>query len=59
MEGAELDGDASSDSDQGRERTFIKGERSFFSVDLLSGDKGVGVLGCGLKTDFDDVERLA
>lgn len=59
MEGAELDGDAGTDSDEGGEGAFVECEGSFSLVDGFGGDEGVGVLGCGLKTDFDYVEWLA
>lgn len=53
-----MDRDAGADSDEGGQSTFVKGERAFLSVDSFGRFKGVGVLCCGLKPDFYNIERL-
>lgn len=58
-EGAELDGDAGTDADEGGEGAFVEGEWTFLGPDLAGGVEGVGVLGCGLQADFDDIKGLA
>lgn len=58
VEGAELDGDAGADTDEGREGALVEGSGAFVLVDGGCGVEGAGVLGCGLEADLDDVEGL-
>lgn len=58
MEGAELDRDTGSNTNEGSESTLVKGEGTFVTVDGACGVEGGGVLvGC-LKADLDDIEGL-
>lgn len=60
MEGAELDGDAGADAEEGGESAFVEGERAFVFVDGGHGGEGGGVARGGLKADLHDIYgRLA
>lgn len=59
VEGAELDGDAGADADEGGQGALVEGEGALVLVDGGGGVQGRGVLGCGLEADLDDVEGLA
>jgi hypothetical protein len=55
VEGAELDGDAGADADEGRESAFVEGRGAFVAEDGGRAREGRGV-GCGcLEADFDYV----
>lgn len=58
VEGAELDGDAGADADEGGEGALVEGGGAFVLVDGGCGVEGAGVLGGGLEADLDDVEGL-
>jgi hypothetical protein len=58
MKGAELDRHAGSNSNERRKGAFVKCQWAFLGIDLFGGIKGVGVLGCCLQPDLDDIEWL-
>lgn len=58
-EGTKLDGYTGSDTDQWSEGSLIERKWPLLGPDLARGIEGVGVLGGGLKTDFDDIKWLA
>jgi hypothetical protein len=59
VEGAELDGDAGADSNEGGQSALVKGEGAFVAVDGGGGVEGGRVLGRGLETDLDNIKGLA
>jgi hypothetical protein len=59
VEGAKLDGDASTNADKGGESALVEGEGALVLVDGGGGVEGGGVLVGGLQTDLDDIKRLA
>lgn len=59
MEGAELDGDAGADADEGGEGAFVERKGPFRGVDGAGGDEG-GRVGRGcLEADFYYIKGLA
>jgi hypothetical protein len=55
VEGAELDGDAGADADEGGESALVEGRCTFVLEDAGGAGEGRRVLRCGLKADFDNV----
>lgn len=55
VEGAELDGDAGADADEGRERAFVECEGAFVREDVGRTGDGGGVGRRCLEADFDYV----
>jgi len=59
VEGAELDGDAGADAEEGGEGAFVEGERAFILEVVAGALEGTERDGGGLEADFDDIEWLA
>ena len=57
--GAELDGDAGADADEGGEGALVEGEATLVLVDGCGGVERGRVLCGGLETDLDNVKGLS